>query len=80
MEYFGRNDANIKVIIPDTMIPACISDPQKVRSILPGDFVVTQITESNSQVLKGIPLYHSTITDFSRKQDDLCDQRKCSDF
>lgn len=71
MEYFGRNDANIKVIVPvDEPIAenftATSSRNTLLRKILPGDFIVAQITESNSQVLKGLPLYHTTITQHSR--------------
>lgn len=76
--YFGRNEANTKVIIPaDLEIPKDFDNYAQLNSdnnasikqlIKPGDFVVVDITESNSQVLKGTPLYHSTILDFSRRQ------------
>lgn len=76
--YFGRNEANIKVIIPANVeIPKDFENytnanfdnhASRKQAIKPGDFVVVDITESNSQVLKGTPLYHSTISDFSRRQ------------
>ncbi|XP_055312909.1 CDK5RAP1-like protein [Sitodiplosis mosellana] len=72
--YFGRNEANTKVIIPANVEIyrdyecAQQQDNTKLSNIQPGDFVVVDITESNSQVLKGTPLYHSTISDFSRRQ------------
>lgn len=72
--YFGRNDANTKVIIPanvkiyNDFDCAQQQDNTKQSIMKPGDFVVVDITESNSQVLKGTPLYHSTISDFSRRQ------------
>lgn len=50
-ELFGRNDANIKVIIP--------AQYEDKSPIVAGDFVRCRITESNSQVLKAQPL-HST--------------------
>lgn len=76
--YFGRNEANIKVIIPanveiskdfENYTNANFDNHASTKqAIKPGDFVVVDITESNSQVLKGTPLYHSTISDFSRWQ------------
>lgn len=75
MEYYGRNDANIKVIFPaDKPIAkdsASVSSSHinaSLRKIQAGDFVVARITEANSQVLKGVPLYHTTIGKHSAKQ------------
>lgn len=76
MAYFGRNEANTKVIIPanleiykDFDFAVQHSDlTTSKQAIKPGDFIVVDITESNSQVLKGTPLYHSTITDFCHRQ------------
>lgn len=53
-ELFGRNDANIKVIIPARYAD---SRPDEVAPIVAGDFVRCRITGSNSQVLKAQPLY-----------------------
>lgn len=74
--YFGRNDANTKVIIPANVdiyksfdsMSQCPDSNSSKQAIKPGDFIVVDITESNSQVLKGTPLYHSTISDFGRRQ------------
>lgn len=33
--------------------------------MVPGDYVVVQINNASSQVLKGIPLYHSSITQYA---------------
>lgn len=70
--YFGRNDANIKVIVPRISIPvgaAMAPDANcHTKIIEPGDFVVAKVTESNSQVLKGIPLYHTTISSYAAMQ------------
>lgn len=60
----GRNDGNIKVIIPDNEISR--SDGGDVKRISKGDYVVVQINAANSQVLKGIPLYHTTLTEYNR--------------
>lgn len=60
-DLYGRNDGNVKVIVPRV-----ISDGQEGEAVelLPGDFVATRITDANSQVLKGVPLYKTTISEF----------------
>lgn len=63
-ELYGRNDANIKVIIPATSIPINRSNNLSLQEIIPGDFVAVDIQSSNSQVLKGVPLYHTKLTEF----------------
>lgn len=68
--WFGRNDANIKVIVPagriplhaDLLLNECNENNSKLMA--PGDFVVARIDESNSQVLKGTPLYLSSLEKF----------------
>ncbi|XP_032593280.1 CDK5RAP1-like protein [Drosophila grimshawi] len=63
--WFGRNDANIKVIVPAASIPTTADAGESSRrNIGVGDFVVARIVESNSQVLKGIPLHMSSISDY----------------
>ncbi|XP_011210481.2 CDK5RAP1-like protein [Bactrocera dorsalis] len=62
--WFGRNDANIKVIVPSMMLT---DDKGIKREITIGDFVVTKVNDSNSQVLKGTPLYISSIGQFHSK-------------
>ncbi|XP_016961405.1 CDK5RAP1-like protein [Drosophila biarmipes] len=61
--WFGRNDANIKVIVPAMELPVA-GDLGAIRSYGVGDFVAVRIEESNSQVLKGTPLELSSITGF----------------
>ncbi|KAL9894567.1 CDK5RAP1-like protein [Glossina fuscipes fuscipes] len=61
---FGRNEANIKVIIPMKNILINQSSIQQSEQINVGDFVAVRITDTNSQVLKGEPLYKTTIQDF----------------
>ncbi|XP_015524783.1 CDK5RAP1-like protein isoform X1 [Neodiprion lecontei] len=60
----GRTSGNIKVIFPRGSIQdnRCTT---KSRNIEAGDYVVVQIINANSQVLKGIPLYHSSITQYA---------------
>ncbi|XP_075147374.1 CDK5RAP1-like protein [Haematobia irritans] len=62
---FGRNDANIKVIVPiQKLAIGSNGNEARKRDIVTGDYVVAQINESNSQVLKGEPLYISSIADY----------------
>lgn len=61
---FGRNDANIKVIVPIKKLQLYYDGKTETKEICPGDFVVATIEESNSQVLKGRPLHISSIQDF----------------
>ncbi|XP_041463387.1 mitochondrial tRNA methylthiotransferase CDK5RAP1-like [Lytechinus variegatus] len=64
----GRNDANTKVVFPNIPIPSCNGyhhgNNQSMKS---GDYIAVEITEANSQVLKGTPLYHTTLVDFSSR-------------
>ncbi|KAL5277210.1 CDK5RAP1 family protein [Megaselia abdita] len=56
-QLFGRNDANIKVIVPN--VDVSIDDGKK--SMKPGDFVKVKILNTNSQVLIGDPICHSNL-------------------
>ncbi|KAI8130017.1 CDK5RAP1-like protein [Lucilia cuprina] len=65
---FGRNDANIKVIVPIKSLPlSCNETESQTKEISVGDFVVAHIEETNSQVLKGQPLYITNLQDFYAK-------------
>lgn len=68
----GRNDGNIKVIIPNAEIPVS-HDNMSPRSIKMGDYVAVQILSGNSQVLRGVPLYHTTLKEFSTKDHNYFD-------
>uniref|UniRef100_A0A4Y0BND7 CDK5RAP1-like protein n=1 Tax=Anopheles funestus TaxID=62324 RepID=A0A4Y0BND7_ANOFN len=61
----GRNDGNVKVIVPAGRIlsgrDAAVDD---LRPVGVGDYVAVRIVESNSQILKGEPLYHTTMRKF----------------
>ncbi|XP_065218104.1 CDK5RAP1-like protein isoform X2 [Planococcus citri] len=63
----GRNDNNIKVILPRYEIPDRIGS-SNLREIKPGDYVCVEITESNSQNFRGIPLYHTSLQSFYASQ------------
>lgn len=63
----GRIDGNLKVVIPKTDLPVKGSDV--LRPVRSGDYIVVKISDATSQGLRGIPLYHTTLSDyFARKQ------------
>uniref|UniRef100_A0A182NCA1 CDK5RAP1-like protein n=1 Tax=Anopheles dirus TaxID=7168 RepID=A0A182NCA1_9DIPT len=65
----GRNDGNVKVIVPAGPIPAAQGAYcDDSRPLAVGDYVAVRITSSNSQILKGEPLYHTTIKEFAASQ------------
>lgn len=57
----GRNDGNIKVILPQTEIPVAENCTSR-KFMKPGDYVSVKITDCNSQVLKGVPLHHTSLS------------------
>ncbi|GAB6026727.1 CDK5 regulatory subunit associated protein 1 [Chamberlinius hualienensis] len=62
----GRNDQNTKVIFPGCEIPVD-TNMDAYKAIVPGDYITVHINDSSSQVLKGIPLYHSSLQNFHDK-------------
>lgn len=65
-DWKGKVDYNIKTILAKGSIHSEIVDcmvPMK-----PGDYVVCEITEANSQTLKAIPLYITTQESFNNKR------------
>ncbi|XP_071134192.1 mitochondrial tRNA methylthiotransferase CDK5RAP1-like [Mytilus edulis] len=75
LDMAGRNDGNVKVIVPNTNIPESCADIS-TRKIQRGDYVVVKIRSANSQVLHGIPLYHTSLTEFYNK-DNLITEQLC---
>lgn len=60
----GRNDNNIRVLLPCATVP--INEySTTTRKIEAGDYVVVKICKSNLLTLTGDPLYHSSISDFA---------------
>lgn len=55
----GRNDKNNKVIISNNFA----NNENNINEIKAGDYVAVEISDANSQVLKGIPLYKTTLRD-----------------
>ncbi|XP_042901072.1 mitochondrial tRNA methylthiotransferase CDK5RAP1 [Parasteatoda tepidariorum] len=63
LDWSGRNDWNTKVIYPQIPIPVeSCSDVQRLPT--PGDYIVVEVMSCSSQVLKGKPLYHTTLQNF----------------
>lgn len=62
----GRNDHNIRVILPDEIVP--FKDGSKGRRLEKGDYVAVLVNDATSQVLKGIPLYLSGLQEFYSHQ------------
>ncbi|XP_076278114.1 CDK5RAP1-like protein isoform X2 [Lasioglossum baleicum] len=60
----GRNDGGTRVLIPRMDIPI-EKDADTKRLIKSGDYIVVEVQSANSNTLKGTPLYHSSITEFS---------------
>ncbi|KAL3273615.1 hypothetical protein HHI36_015047 [Cryptolaemus montrouzieri] len=71
----GRNDQNIKVIIPGLDLIPTKNDTEDLRLLKPGDYVAVYINDANSQILKGIPLYRTSLIDFSNSQENSMAQR-----
>lgn len=63
-QLFGRNDANIKVIVPSIEVPS-----NNGSSLMkPGDFVKVKVLNTNSQVLIGEPICYSSLGEFYRNK------------
>ncbi|XP_053994719.1 CDK5RAP1-like protein [Hylaeus volcanicus] len=60
----GRNDGNTRVIIPTMDIPTDKYSNMK-QPIKNGDYVAVEIQNANVNTLTGVPLYHSSITEFA---------------
>lgn len=64
----GRNDGNLKVVIPKMEVPC--KNSVGLREIKVGDYVVVRIRDATSQGLRGLPLYHTTLREYFRKQNN----------
>lgn len=59
----GRNDQNVRVILAgDGLVP--LKNGSGARHLQAGDYVAAQVNTANSQVLKAIPLYLTSIHEF----------------
>lgn len=61
----GRNDQNIRVILPNDPVP--FKDGGGATNLSPGDYVAVCVNDANSQILKAIPLYLTSLEDYYTK-------------
>lgn len=61
----GRNDQNIRIILPNDPVP--FKNGGGARNLKPGDYVAVCVNHANSQVLKAIPLYLTSLEDYYTK-------------
>ncbi|XP_074038251.1 CDK5RAP1-like protein [Leptinotarsa decemlineata] len=59
----GRNDHNIKVIVPGNEAVPLLNGSSS-RQLKPGDYVSVYVNDANSQTLKAIPLYLTSLEDY----------------
>ncbi|XP_057340335.1 CDK5RAP1-like protein [Microplitis mediator] len=64
----GRTDGNTRVLVPKLSIPDQAANQS--REIKSGDYIAVQISESNSNSLTGVPLYHSSIAEFENRNNN----------
>ncbi|XP_055949789.1 CDK5RAP1-like protein [Argiope bruennichi] len=69
LDWSGRNDWNTKIIYPQLPLPI-EENSTNYRLPCPGDYIVVQITDCTSQVLKGKALYHTTLQEFYKKHSE----------
>lgn len=63
LQFQGRNDQNTRVILPNNS-PIPFKNGGGARNLERGDYVAVHINDANSQGLKGIPLYLTSIGEF----------------
>lgn len=64
-DWAGRNEFNTRVIIHNNVNAQGDNDRTATSPcIKPGDYVVVQITSATSQVLRGLPLCHTTLQEY----------------
>lgn len=62
-QIMGRNELYLKVVFDQMEIP---SEDGGKRGMKPGDYVAVKIVAARASVLTGVPLFHSSITEFYR--------------
>lgn len=62
-QIFGRNELYIKVVFDQKEIS---SEDGGLRNVKKGDYVAVKIVGAKASVLAGIPLYHTSLTEFYR--------------
>lgn len=62
-QLLGRNELYLKVVFSQQEI---LSEDNGQRLIRPGDYVAVKIIGAKSSVFSGMPLYHTSVSDFYR--------------
>lgn len=62
-DWVGRNEANTRVIFPKAELPSH-RQTLELRPVTQGDYVAVQIISGTSQILRAVPLYHTSLQDF----------------
>ncbi|XP_050507794.1 CDK5RAP1-like protein [Diabrotica virgifera virgifera] len=58
----GRNDNNIRVILPVTPVPS--KESETLTELGAGDYVAVHVNDANSQTLRAVPLYKTSLSDY----------------
>uniref|UniRef100_A0A6P7H2L6 CDK5RAP1-like protein n=1 Tax=Diabrotica virgifera virgifera TaxID=50390 RepID=A0A6P7H2L6_DIAVI len=58
----GRNDNNIRVILPVTPVPS--KESETLTELRAGDYVAVHVNDANSQTLRAVPLYKTSLSDY----------------
>ncbi|CAG9836866.1 unnamed protein product [Diabrotica balteata] len=58
----GRNDNNIRVILPVTPVPS--TESETLTELRAGDYVAVHVNDANSQTLRAIPLYKTSLSNY----------------
>uniref|UniRef100_A0A8D8TD75 CDK5RAP1-like protein n=1 Tax=Cacopsylla melanoneura TaxID=428564 RepID=A0A8D8TD75_9HEMI len=66
----GRIDGNIKVNFPANQEALIGYDETGSRPIRRGDYVAMLVTESTSQAMRGVPLYHTTSRGYDERNNE----------
>ncbi|KAK7107160.1 hypothetical protein V1264_015121 [Littorina saxatilis] len=63
----GRNEANTRVIFPKADLPSN-RNTLELSPVERGDYITVQVISRTSQILRAVPLYHTTLQDFWKHQ------------
>ncbi|CAG2107797.1 unnamed protein product [Medioppia subpectinata] len=61
-ELYGRNEANLKVIVPKVDIPVSSGDTTSLRPMAPGDYVLARIDNCSAITLMATPISHQMLS------------------
>lgn len=61
---FGRNESNVKVLVPIQELLDRTAFPADYRRFKVGDYVTARVQAATSQTLHAEPLYITTLSDF----------------